>query len=49
MHEHGDGPALRRRSRRLERDQHRDVDARIDPDTLVRKRFEKFRSIGSVR
>ena len=22
---------------------------RIDPDTLVRKRFEKFRSIGSVR
>jgi acetyl-CoA carboxylase carboxyl transferase subunit alpha len=22
---------------------------RIDPDTLVRKRFEKFRSIGSTR
>jgi acetyl-CoA carboxylase alpha subunit len=22
---------------------------RIDPDTLVRKRFEKFRSIGSVK
>jgi acetyl-CoA carboxylase alpha subunit len=23
--------------------------SRIDPDTLVRKRFEKFRSIGSVK
>jgi acetyl-CoA carboxylase carboxyl transferase subunit alpha len=23
--------------------------SRIDPDTLVRKRFEKFRAIGSVR
>jgi acetyl-CoA carboxylase carboxyl transferase subunit alpha len=37
-----------------ERIQHYVVDwvrelSRIDPDTLVRKRFEKFRSIGSVR
>jgi acetyl-CoA carboxylase carboxyl transferase subunit alpha len=37
-----------------ERIQHYVVDCvrelqRIDPDTLVRKRFEKFRSIGSVR
>jgi acetyl-CoA carboxylase alpha subunit len=37
-----------------ERIQHYVVDCvrelqRIDPDTLVRKRFEKFRAIGSVR
>jgi uncharacterized protein YukE len=40
--------------RKAERIQHYVVDwvrelSRIDPDTLVRKRFEKFRSIGSVR
>ena len=48
------GGAHRHPKAMAERIQHYVVDwvrelSRIDPDTLVRKRFEKFRSIGSVR
>jgi acetyl-CoA carboxylase carboxyl transferase subunit alpha len=48
------GGAHRNPKAMAERIQHYVVDwvrelQRIDPDTLVRKRFEKFRSIGSVK
>ena len=48
------GGAHRHPKEMAERIQHYVVDwvrelQRIDPETLVRKRFEKFRSIGSVK